>query len=144
MPDAPRSFLIHATTVSDRGRALIIRGASGSGKSSLALRLLALGADLVSDDQTLVSPQPDGPPLVSAPPAISGLIEAWGLGLLAVDPVRARAAAILDLDLAATARMPTDQTETLAGYDLPLLHNAESPHFTSALLLYLRGGKADR
>ncbi len=144
MPDPGASFLIHATTVADQNRALVIRGASGSGKSSLALRLLALGADLVSDDQTLITPDADGPPVVSAAPNIAGLIEARGFGLLQVAHVRARAIAILDLDHPEEDRLPPDRTERLAGYDLPLLHNAESAHFPAALLLYLRGGKALR
>ena len=35
--------ILHATTVAHHGRALVILGASGAGKSSLALQLIALG-----------------------------------------------------------------------------------------------------
>ena len=50
----PSSDRLHATTVAIDGVAVMIEGASGSGKSDLALRLIDRGAVLVSDDQTLV------------------------------------------------------------------------------------------
>ena len=36
------------------GKAILIKGESGSGKSSLALKLISLGANLIADDQTAV------------------------------------------------------------------------------------------
>ena len=63
--------LLHASTVAFRGRGVVILGASGSGKSALALELMALGAGLVADDRTLVEVQ-DGALVASCPPAISG------------------------------------------------------------------------
>ncbi len=44
-------LLLHATAIAIDGRALLLRGASGSGKSDLALRLIDAGARLVADDQ---------------------------------------------------------------------------------------------
>ena len=44
---------VHARTVAKEGRAVLISGPSGSGKSDLALRLLDRGFVLVSDDQTI-------------------------------------------------------------------------------------------
>ena len=44
--------IVHASCVARDGRAVLIRGASGSGKSGLALQLMALGAGLVADDRT--------------------------------------------------------------------------------------------
>ncbi|MFL4469945.1 HPr kinase/phosphorylase [Tateyamaria armeniaca] len=43
---------LHATSVAFEGKGVLITGASGRGKSSLALQLMALGCTLVSDDQT--------------------------------------------------------------------------------------------
>ncbi len=48
------SETIHASSVAIDGRAVLITGPSGSGKSDLTLRLLDRGFSLVSDDQTLV------------------------------------------------------------------------------------------
>lgn len=131
---------LHATCIAAGGRGLLIRGRSGSGKSALALQLIALGAILVADDRTIVTPCPEGgPPIASAPPAIAGRIEARGLGILALPAASARLAAIVDLDLMETERLPPRRTEALAGADLPLLHKLEGAHFPAALILYLRG-----
>ena len=43
----PDEILLHATAVAVDGSGLLILGPSGSGKSSLAIEILALGADLI-------------------------------------------------------------------------------------------------
>ena len=72
---------VHASTVALDGRAVLISGPSGSGKSDLALRLLDRGFALVSDDQTVVKKQGDAL-LASAPPSIAGKMEVRGIGIL--------------------------------------------------------------
>ena len=57
---------VHASTVATDGRAVLITGPSGSGKSDLTLRLLDRGFALVSDDQTIV--KRDGDRLLASPP----------------------------------------------------------------------------
>jgi ABC-type phosphate/phosphonate transport system ATPase subunit len=47
--------LVHATTIQLGAHGVMLLGDSGSGKSDLALRLIAEGALLVSDDQTNVT-----------------------------------------------------------------------------------------
>jgi HPr kinase/phosphorylase len=96
---------LHATAIAVGQRAVIIRGASGSGKSDLALRCLALPASqliasparLVSDDQVVVTR--DGLSLsVTAPQTLLGRLEVRGLGILEADPVQdAKAVLIVDL-----------------------------------------------
>ena len=44
-------LIMHATCVDVNGSGVLIVGHSGSGKSSLAINLLALGSKLVADDQ---------------------------------------------------------------------------------------------
>ena len=48
------SETVHASAVAIQGRAVLIAGLSGKGKSDLALRLIDRGAALVSDDYTIV------------------------------------------------------------------------------------------
>ncbi len=72
---------LHATAVSVGGAGVLLLGAPGSGKSDLALRLIDRGATLIADDRVLV----EGlamPPRLVAPPAIAGLIEVRGVGIL--------------------------------------------------------------
>ena len=82
--------LIHGTCVALGPHAALIRGRSGSGKSDLALRFLALPPEhgleplLVADDQVWVERQKDGSLVASAPSNLAGKIEVRGLGILEV------------------------------------------------------------
>lgn len=89
--DADRQ-LVHATAVAVDGRAALIVGPSGTGKSDLALRLIMtslhdggrpLYAHLIADDQVVIRRQDDRL-LASAPKTIPGLIEVRGLGILPI------------------------------------------------------------
>src|SRR5437868_12276411 len=72
---------LHASTVAKDGRAVLITGPSGSGKSDLALRLLDRGFTLVSDDQPIV--KRDGDRLIASAPAhIAGKLEIRGIGIV--------------------------------------------------------------
>src|SRR3954466_11161909 len=72
---------LHASTVATDGRAVLITGPSGSGKSDLTLRLLDRGFTLVSDDQTIV--RRDGDRLVATPPpTLAGKLEVRGIGII--------------------------------------------------------------
>ena len=75
------SETLHASCVARDGRAILISGRSGSGKSDLALRLIDRGADLVSDDYTIVR-RVGGKLLASAPANIRSKLEIRGLGIL--------------------------------------------------------------
>ena len=135
-------LLLHATCVAVEGRGLLITGPSGAGKSALAIRLLALGARLVADDQTAL--RVDGGHLTARcqTPAIHGLIEARGLGLLRAPTVDAAPVAlVVDLSQTETERLPPFRTITILGCDLPLVLQVQSDHFAEALMLYLRHGR---
>src|SRR5688572_8948122 len=80
------SETVHVSSVAMDGRAVLISGPSGSGKSDLALRLLDRGFSLVSDDQTIV--RRDGDRLIaSAPQTIAGKLEIRGIGIVDIDHV---------------------------------------------------------
>lgn len=86
----PASALVHGTCVARSGRAALLRGPSGSGKSDLALRFLwshPETAALVSDDQVRIE-MLEGLILAAAPPAIAGLLEVRGLGILSFPALR--------------------------------------------------------
>jgi len=110
----------HATCIAIDGYGILLRGPSGSGKSDLALRAIADGAHLVADDQVLLAR--DGDAVIgSAPPALQGLIEIRGLGIMRMNAdAQARIALVADMTaVAAIDRMPEPRLCQLAGVDLP-------------------------
>lgn len=126
---------LHATAVAivagGGWHAVLLTGASGRGKSDLALRLIDRGAVLVADDQ--VELRGCGDRLLAAPPpAIAGRLEVRGVGIVTV-PHRAGVpvALLVDLDLA-PERMPEAASRMLAGYPVPCL--GLDPHVASAPL----------
>ena len=98
--------LVHGTAVRLGQAGVLLRGPSGSGKSDLALRLIEAGASLVADDQVALALD-NAEIWLSAPPAIAGMIEARGVGILRLPRV-SRAALRLVCDL-----VPRDQVERL-------------------------------
>ncbi|EIE48778.1 RNase adapter RapZ [Salipiger aestuarii] len=137
----PGASVHHATAVAVDGRGLMIRGASGRGKSGLALEMMARGAVLVADDRVIVERR--GAHLwLSCPAPLRGMIEARGIGLLRTTPGHpVRLCAVLDLDNVETARMPQRREIVLHGQRIPLLHHAGTPTFPAALVQYLRSGR---
>ena len=113
----PSSDRLHATTVAIDGLAVMIEGASGSGKSDLALRLIDRGAVLVSDDQTLVV-RSGTTLLARAPTTIAGRIEVRGIGILAMPHVEDVPVALLVRVDGAVERMPERRARRIAGIDV--------------------------
>ncbi len=129
-----------AMPVSAAWRGLLITGPSGSGKSALALHLMALGARLVGDDQVLIRRRGDRL-FASGPDATRGMIEARGVGLLRADPLpEAPLAASVDLGQRETERMPPPRIVMYLDVALPLFHAVHAPYFHAALAQYLRAG----
>lgn len=74
------SAIVQASAVAIGGRALLIEGPAGSGKSSLALALIDRGAVLIGDDGVTLEKVGEQV-IASPPPNIAGLIEMRGIGL---------------------------------------------------------------
>ena len=92
---------------------MLLLGAPGAGKSDLVLRLLARGFALVADDQVVIEAG-----LARPPPALAGLLEVRGLGIVRlahVAPVRV----VLAVELGAAERLP--RPRVLAGLGVPVV-----------------------
>ena len=115
------SETIHASTVAKEGRAVLISGPSGSGKSDLTLRLLDRGFTLVSDDQTII--RREGDRLISsAPPTIKGKLEIRGIGIIDMDTVSDVPVALYVELTSEIVRLPDDRRERpVLGVNLPLI-----------------------
>ncbi len=122
---------VHATAIALGRRAALIRGASGTGKSDLALRCLALGPsaivrepiNLVADDQVILKHQ-GSELLASAPLSLLGKLEVRGLGILEVDAI-AEASLVLVADLVhddSIERFPDPWPfARILGFDIPVV-----------------------
>jgi HPr kinase/phosphorylase len=140
-PVAVPQDIVHATCVAINKRGLLILGPSGSGKSSLGLALMALGARLVSDDRTTLTNRA-GKLVAKCPPAIRGLIEARGIGLIrASAQASATVSLVVDLGQQESDRLPPFRHTSLCGLDCDLVLGQKTPHFPSFLLAYMMGGR---
>ncbi len=123
---------LHATCIVTQGAGILLMGAPGSGKSSLALAMMdtagsgcaqePMRTSLVADDRVIVESR-DGRLVARPPRALAGLLEIRGLG-----PVRVRHAQSAILRLAVRLvppseieRLPDEEIFTIAGHDLPMI-----------------------
>lgn len=133
---------VHGTVVALRckgqWRGVLICGPSGAGKSDLALRLMAMGARLVVDDQAIIWAD-NGHVYARSPQTISGKIEVRGVGILPASPLAfVRLSLVVQAQLEAPERLPDQQFIKLDGVrvtsmDLRLLH-ASAPHVVASAL----------
>ena len=123
---------LHGSCAVRHGLGVLLLGESGCGKSDLLLRLIDRRFDLVADDRVLVEAGQARPP-----PALAGLIELRGLGLLRmghIAPVPLGLVLALDETVAGVApaeeRLPVPRVHPVLG--LPMLRIA--PFAASAAL----------
>ena len=129
-----RTENLHATAIAVAGRGVLLRGASGAGKSDLALRCLAAPnslltsgpVELVSDDQVVLVRRGAGIEVL-APDAIRGKLEVRGIGIISVGVAKA-AQLVLVADLVPAGgyeRLPDPERRvTYLGLSLPVVEIA--------------------
>ncbi|MGN6096665.1 MAG: HPr kinase/phosphorylase [Bosea sp. (in: a-proteobacteria)] len=128
-PRQPGEERIHGTTIAVGEAGILLRGASGAGKSLLALAIIALAGQagrfgrLVADDRTALAARGDR--LIARPvPPLEGIVERRGLGLTP-EPATPAAVVRLVVDLIGEEppRMPEPEelVDNLCGIDLPRL-----------------------
>ena len=133
---------VHATAVAFEQKGVLITGSAGCGKSSLALQLMAIGCQLISDDQTELVRQ-DNVLWASAPATIKGLIEARGVGVLKAKPTEAAIVLVIDLENTETMRLPSVHSVDFLGLSRPCLHKVVNVAWPAAILQYLKGSRQE-
>ena len=140
-PEDPDHLVMHGTAVEHLGAAAILVGPSRSGKSTLALELMSMGARLVSDD-LIVLRRPGKRLEVTPPPDAPGGIEASGIGILAAECAGcAEVRLIVDLGLRETDRLPPRRTRELLGTEVDVVHGAGNRNIAAAVLQFLKSGR---
>ncbi|MDG3042657.1 phosphoenolpyruvate carboxykinase (ATP) [Roseicyclus marinus] len=135
---------LNATGVALGDAAIAILGASGTGKSTLALSLLALGATLIADDGLWLDTATH-PARLRRPDTARDLIEARGIGLLNAGPTRAAAPLgfLVDLDRAEPHRLPPRRYVAIGDGHYPLILGAGKHTLAPSLFLMARHGRAE-
>lgn len=127
LDEADPAFLgaVHATSVVCSGKAILIRGDSGVGKSDLALRLIDRGATLLCDDYTHLI-HSENALIAEAVDTIAGMIEVRGLGLIRLPHIEQAPVSLivmlLNADGPQPVRIPASlPVQRLCGVDVPVL-----------------------
>jgi len=132
--------LLHATCVAIDGAGVLLRGASGTGKSDLALRLIDAGAMLVVDDYCEVAAM-NGRLRAQAPVTIAGTLEVRGYGIVEMSAAAdATIALVVDLMPAERIpRLPETTTCVIDGVTLPwVCVDATAPSAAARIRLAVR------
>ena len=125
---------MHATCVDINGSGVLIIGRSGSGKSSLAINLLALGSKLVADDQCEIVNKNNNRFCVSKPASLPKSIEIRGIGLVSVPMVVETSLDwVVDMDEAETERMPDLRFTEIGGYRVPTVFGKNMDELASRI-----------
>lgn len=115
---------IHATAVAVGGRAILLLGKSGAGKSDLALRLIMnKNAVLIADDRVDIQSE-NGVLKASCPKNIQGLLEVRGIGLCKypfLEKADVALAVLLTENAQEIERLPEKETINFLQTEIPLI-----------------------
>ena len=112
--------LTNVSCVAIGGQAVLIRGAPGSGKSSLALALIDRGGELVGDDGVTLERR-EGRVWAAPPPVTAGKLEIRNVGLVELKPTAAPLALVVRLDRDAPRFIEQASVAELLGDHVPEL-----------------------
>ena len=127
------SRIMHASCVDVNGSGVLIVGRSGSGKSSLAINLLALGSKLVADDQCELIRKSNGF-RISKPASLPKSIEIRGVGLVSVPMVNETSLDwVVNMDEVEKERMPTPRFTEIGGFRVPTVFGKEMDGLASRI-----------
>ncbi len=135
---------IHASAVALDDCGLLILGPSGSGKSSLAIEMVAMGAELIADDMVALSVK-DGAVYAQAAPGTRGQIEARNVGILPC-PLRegaVKVSLVVDLGAEETDRLPFVEWHEHGGAKARKLRRAPSLTASALVLALHHDGPID-
>ena len=135
---------VHASAVALEECGLLIIGPSGSGKSSLAIEMIAMGAELIADDVVVLSAR-DGAIYAEAPPGARGLIETRNVGILPcpMHEGAVKVALVVDLETEETNRLPFVEWHEHGGGKARKLRKAPSLTASALVLALYHGGPID-
>ena len=129
------SLIMHATCVDINGSGVLIVGRSGSGKSSLAINLLALGSTLVADDQCELVKK-NNRFRISKPASLPNSIEIRGIGLVSVPMVVETSLDwVVNMDEAEKERMPDLRFTEIDGCKIPTIFGKNMDDLASRIFV---------
>ncbi|NNK79608.1 MAG: serine kinase [Litoreibacter sp.] len=131
---------LHASAVRFANHGVLIAGSSGDGKSTLALNLMGLGAELIADDYCILSRVEDEV-WIQKPDTLPSAIEVRGIGLLhtAMAP-KTILSLVVDLTEPETGRIPPPHHCDFFDLRFRKFKRIDGPHFPYAILHYLKHG----
>ncbi len=142
----PEDASVHASAVLTGASAVLIRGASGSGKSRLAFDLILAGrtgvlpeVTLIGDDRVRLAAR-SGHLLVRHVPELAGMIEIRGLGIRrCAFAQEAKVALVVDLSAPDAARLPPPEAlkASILGVELPRIPVAQGWDSLALVLAFL-------
>lgn len=134
------SKIIHASSVDINGKGVVILGKSGTGKSNLAIKLISMGAKLISDDQTHFRLK-ENKIIISKPETTPNFIEARGIGLIEVPfVVSAKLFCFVKITNLELKRLPNAKKKHCFGKKIKMMEFNPIYNNESALFMSLRYG----